>query len=47
MSYLINPREEKELCKICGGRGIIYIWRSDLEDFDESLCPECINKEEE
>ncbi|MHA2392493.1 MAG: hypothetical protein ACXAEX_11170 [Promethearchaeota archaeon] len=47
MSYLINPKRDKEVCKLCGGKGIIYLWRSDLEDFDESICPECNDNETE
>jgi len=34
-----------EKMQICEGNGIIYIWRSDLEDFDEIRCPECKEKE--
>lgn len=28
-------------CKICGGRGTIQIYRSDLEEFDEIKCVHC------
>ena len=31
-------------CEKCGGTGKISIYRSDIEDFDEILCPECHGK---
>ena len=40
-------------CEKCGGTGKITIYRSDIEDFDEIICPEChgrsliLNKDEE
>ena len=41
MSYFVYPKEDVKKCKLCEGNGIIYIWRSDLEDFDVIFCPEC------
>jgi DnaJ-class molecular chaperone len=32
-------------CKECGGIGKIYVYRGDLEEFDEIICPECHGKE--
>jgi hypothetical protein len=40
MSYL-DPKGDIKICKFCQGNGRIYLWRSDLEDYDEVLCPEC------
>jgi len=45
MSYFVYPKGDLKKCKLCEGNGIIYIWRSDLEDFNEIRCPECIDKE--
>jgi len=28
-------------CKVCGGKGKIQIFRSDLEEFEEIECNEC------
>ena len=46
LSYFVYPKGDAKVCKLCGGLGTIYVWRSDLEDFDEVLCPECNDKEE-
>jgi hypothetical protein len=42
---IIYPKEDIKECKLCDGKGIIYVWRSDLEDFDLVFCPECNEKE--
>jgi len=34
-------------CKVCQGNGSIWVYRSDLEDFDEILCPECKGKKKQ
>ena len=44
VSYFVYPKEDVKKCKLCEGNGIIYVWRSDLEDFDVILCPECNNE---
>lgn len=31
-------------CEKCGGKGKISFYRSDIEDFDETTCPECHGK---
>jgi RecJ-like exonuclease len=45
LSYFVYPKGDVKVCKLCGGLGTIYVWRSDLEDYDEILCPECNKKE--
>jgi hypothetical protein len=45
MSYFVYPKGNLKICKLCGGKGWLYVWRSDLEDFDEVRCPECNDKE--
>ncbi|MFX1326856.1 MAG: hypothetical protein ACFE91_01765 [Promethearchaeota archaeon] len=45
MSYFVYPKGDVEKCKICEGNGKVYFWRSDLEDFDEIICPECQGEE--
>ena len=46
MSYFLYPKGDVKKCKFCGGNGIIYVWRSDLEDFEEIICPECNDRED-
>lgn len=41
VSYFLYPKGDVKKCKLCEGNCIIYVWRSDLEDFDEVICPEC------
>jgi len=45
VSYFAYQKGDMKKCKLCKGNGIIYVWRSDLEDFDEIKCPECDDKE--
>jgi len=45
MNYYVYPKGDVKKCKLCKGYGKIYIYRSDLEDFDEIACPKCKNKE--
>jgi len=45
VSYFLYPNGDVKKCKVCEGNGIIYVWRSDLEDFDEIMCPECTDNE--
>ncbi|MFX1387878.1 MAG: hypothetical protein ACFE9M_11730 [Promethearchaeota archaeon] len=45
MSNSIYPKGDVNRCRVCEGKGILYVWRSDLEDFDEIRCPECNDKE--
>ncbi|MFW9969565.1 MAG: hypothetical protein ACFFDF_05140 [Candidatus Odinarchaeota archaeon] len=45
MNYFIYPKGDLKKCEFCEGKGILYVWRSDLEDFDLINCPEC-NEEE-
>ena len=45
LSYFVYPKGDVKVCKLCEGFGTIYVWRSDLEDYDEILCPECNKKE--
>jgi hypothetical protein len=42
----IHPKREIKKCELCEGKGIIYVWRSDLEDFDLIICPECNEPED-
>ncbi len=46
MSYFVWPKGDMKRCELCGGKGMIYIWRSDLEDFDLVICPECTETED-
>jgi hypothetical protein len=32
--------QKPHYCKICGGKGIILVYRSDLEEFEEIKCEE-------
>ncbi|MFX1390721.1 MAG: hypothetical protein ACFE9Z_11705 [Promethearchaeota archaeon] len=43
---IIYPKEDVKKCELCEGKGFIYVWRSDLEDFDLIICPDCNEKEE-
>jgi len=45
VNYFLYPKGDVKKCKFCEGNGIIYVWRSDLEDFDEIICPECTENE--
>ncbi|UCC18864.1 MAG: hypothetical protein JSV62_12250 [Promethearchaeota archaeon] len=45
MSYFVYPKGDVKICKLCEGNKIIYVWRSDIEDFDVIKCPECENEE--
>ncbi len=45
MNYFLYPKGDVKKCKFCEGNAIIYVWRSDLEDFDEIMCPECTENE--
>ncbi len=36
---IIDDGVVKRKCKICSGKGIIQIYRSDLEEFEEIKCP--------
>jgi len=45
LSHFVYPKGDLKKCKLCEGIGIIYVWRSDLEDFDVIKCPECDKKE--
>ena len=42
ISYFI-PQRSVKICKFCVGNGKLFVYRSDFEDFDEILCPECQN----
>ena len=46
MSYFDHPKVDVKKCEFCEGNGKLYVWRSDLEDFDEVICPECNEKED-
>jgi hypothetical protein len=55
LSYFVYPKGDVKICKLCEGFGTIcklcegfgtiFVWRSDLEDYDEVLCPECSEEE--
>jgi hypothetical protein len=45
VNYVLNSEEEEEKCELCNNKGLIYIWRSDLEDFGIAICPKCRKKE--
>ena len=45
LSYFVHPKGDVKICKLCEGFGRLYVWRSDIEDYDEIKCPEC-NEEE-
>lgn len=46
MDYFIYTKGDTKKCELCEGNGVIYVWRSDLEDFELILCPECSEKED-
>ena len=45
MSYYVKSEEDEKTCELCDSKGIVYVWRSDIEDFDIVTCPECRKKE--
>ena len=46
MDYFIYTKGDAKKCELCEGNGMIYVWRSDLEDFELILRPECSKKED-
>ncbi|MFW9969456.1 MAG: hypothetical protein ACFFDF_04590 [Candidatus Odinarchaeota archaeon] len=40
----VNSTKHLQQCKICGGNGIIQVYRSDLEEFEEVECEVCNKK---
>ena len=47
INYFVYPKGDLKKCKLCQGNGKIYVYRSDIEDFDEILCPECRGKKKQ
>ena len=47
ISYFVYPKGDVKICRVCQGNGIIWVYRSDLEDLDEILCPECKGKKKQ
>ncbi|MFW9971695.1 MAG: hypothetical protein ACFFDF_15980 [Candidatus Odinarchaeota archaeon] len=37
----VNTTKFFQQCKICGGKGTIQVYRSDLEEFEEVECEVC------
>ena len=46
MSHFVYPKGDIKKCELCDGNGVIYVWRSDLEDFEMIICPECQGTED-
>jgi hypothetical protein len=38
---VVNSSQVQSQCKVCGGRGTILVYRSDLEAFEEIECESC------
>jgi len=41
--YIDNNTRKQTHCKVCGRRGSILVYRSDLEEFEEVNCESCKN----
>jgi excinuclease UvrABC ATPase subunit len=46
VSHFVYRKGDIKTCELCEGNGVIYVWRSDLEDFEMILCPECQGTED-
>ncbi|MFX0008389.1 MAG: hypothetical protein ACFFA7_04430 [Promethearchaeota archaeon] len=46
MCHFVYPKGDIKKCELCEGNGVIYVWRSDLEEFEMIICPECQGTED-